>query len=131
MPLATHHLALGAHDVERVAAFYREVFELPEVARHLHPDGRLRSIWLGLSSGVLMVEQSDAPGRRIEGIEPGLFMVAFGVQAGGHDEVLLRASRLLGRDDLVEQATTHTRYLRDPEGNRVAVSSYPLPGPHA
>ena len=27
----------------------------------------------------------------------------------------------------VESRTGHTIYLRDPEGNRVAVSSYPLP----
>ena len=44
-----HHLALGARDLERVAAFYRDLLGLPEVSRHREPGGRLRSIWLILA----------------------------------------------------------------------------------
>ncbi len=118
-----HHLALGAHDVEGVAAFYRTVFLLPEVARHAESDGPLRSIWLGLGSSVLMIERSTAEPRRVEGIGSGLFLLAF------HIAETERASweeRLLAAGAAIESRTAKTSYARDPEGNRVAVSFYPL-----
>ena len=50
-PQGFHHVAIQARDVEQVAAFYREVLGLPEVARHHFDDGRLRSVWLSARSG--------------------------------------------------------------------------------
>lgn len=44
--LGFHHVALKAHDVERVGAFYREVLGLAELRRWFRDDGTLRSIWL-------------------------------------------------------------------------------------
>jgi glyoxylase I family protein len=114
-----HHVALGARDVEAVAAFYREAFRLRERARHHDADGSLRSVWLELGDSVLMIEQSQEPPRRVEGVGAGPFLLAFHV--GPEERADLE--RALGK---IESRTEHTSYARDPEGNRVAVSSYPL-----
>jgi catechol-2,3-dioxygenase len=116
-----HHLALAAEDVELVAAFYRDELGLPEVARHHETGGRLRSVWLDLGGAVLMVERGEA-GRR-EPTGHGLFLLALTLPAGGKDA----AERALAAAGIpVEARTDHTLYFRDPEGNRVGLSAYPL-----
>ena len=122
--LRLHHLALGARDVERVAAFYRDVFGLLETARHHRPDGTLRSIWLDLGGATLMVEASfDAP-RRVEGVASGPFLLAFRAPAARISEL---ENALEAAGAAIELRTEYTSYARDPEGNRVAISSYPEP----
>lgn len=118
-----HHVALGANDVERVAAFYREVFELSESARHSHPDtGVLRSVWLDLGGPLLMIEHTPQPPRKPEGIAAGPFLLAFRVTLSDRQrlETLLET-----RGHPIEARTDFTSYTRDPEGNRVAFSHYP------
>lgn len=121
-----HHLALGARNVEQLASFYRDVLRLPEVARHLHEDGSVRSVWLGLGAGaVLMIEATSelSPAARTP-VTPGLCLLALRIPEAerAHWEAHLRAS---GAD--IEARTASTSYARDPEGNRVAVSFYGLP----
>jgi catechol 2,3-dioxygenase-like lactoylglutathione lyase family enzyme len=118
-----HHLALGARDVERVAAFYRDLLGLPEVARHREPGGDLRSIWLDLGGPVLMIERTFEPSRHVAGVGAGPFLLALAgssQQCEGWERALAAAGVPL------ESHTQHTGYFRDPEGNRFAVSSYPL-----
>ncbi len=119
-PPSLHHLALGADDVESLAAFYRDVVGLPEVARHHHDDRSLRSIWLAIGGGVLMVEPAEQGRREVPHHSRGLFLFALEMPPDQH--------AALGRTLEAEGATEHTRYYRDPEGNRFAVSDYPLPG---
>lgn len=129
-----HHVALGARDVERLAAFYRDVLGLTELMRHRHADGSLRSVWLGLgAAAVLMVEacaaDPSAPEDRAEAKdhpEPGWFLLAFRI-----DEPQRAAweTRLADAGAAVESRSAATSYARDPEGNRFAVSFYPLPTP--
>jgi catechol 2,3-dioxygenase-like lactoylglutathione lyase family enzyme len=119
-----HHVAIGAHDVHRVAEFYRRAFDLPERARHLEPDGRLRSVWLDASGVILMIEASGALERRVEGIGAGPFLLAFEVPSEQHREIEERLEAL-GAE--LEQRTEFSSYTRDPEGNRVAISHYPAP----
>lgn len=115
-----HHLALGADDVESLAAFYRDRLGLPEVGRHRFPGGGLRSIWLSLGGGaVLMVEPYEQDRQSVAHHSRGLFLLALQMPAGQRAAV----ERELG----VEQRTEHTSYFRDPEGNRFAISDYPLP----
>jgi catechol 2,3-dioxygenase-like lactoylglutathione lyase family enzyme len=123
MSLRLHHLALGARDVERVAAFYRAVFGLGETARHHHEDGTLRSIWLDLGGATLMVERSSESQRRVEGVGAGPFLLAFRVDIAQKDQ-LERSLEAAGA--AIESRTEHTSYARDPEGNRVAISTHPL-----
>ena len=119
-----HHLALGAHDVERVASFYREVLGLREERRHHTDDGALRSIWLDLGGARLMVERTEGERARVEGVGPGPFLVAV---RGTEEERLAFEAALEAAGGGVEDRSTYTSYGRDPEGNRVAVSTYPDP----
>jgi catechol 2,3-dioxygenase-like lactoylglutathione lyase family enzyme len=121
-----HHIALGAHDVERVAAFYRDVLGLPECRRHHRDDGSLRSVWLELGQAMLMVEATDAQGSPVESVGKGPFLIALSVEIGERATVEKRIEEQ-GRSP-IELRTAYTSYARDPEGNRVAISHYPQKG---
>lgn len=118
-----HHLAIGARDPEAVAAFYRDVLGLAEVKRHVD-DGALRSVWLRVGDAVVMVERigADTPHVQVQ-MRPGLFLLALAIDAA--ERPAWRA-RLEAAGYPVEDATDFTDYTRDPEGNRVALSFYPL-----
>jgi glyoxylase I family protein len=118
-----HHLALGARDVEALAEFYRSAFDLRERARHHSADGALRSVWLDLGGALLMIEASQASPRAVAGIGSGLFLLAFDVSVAERDHV---AARLVALGGVLEERGRFTSYARDPEGNRVALSHYPL-----
>lgn len=118
-----HHLALGARDPEALAGFYRDVLGLPEVTRHFDGD-ELRSVWLALSDGVLMIERIDAHTPVVSSVmAPGLFLLALRIDRSERDAW---TARLNAAGTPVEQSTAYTSYARDPEGNRVALSFHPL-----
>jgi glyoxylase I family protein len=119
MALALHHLALRARDVERTAAFYRDVIGLPERARHLSADGALRSIWLDAGGTVVMVELA-APGEPSPP-EGSLDLVAFAI---GPDDREAFRQRFAAAGVAIEAETAHTLYVRDPDGRRAGVSGY-------
>ncbi len=122
---ALHHVALGARNVAGVAAFYRDLFGLPEIGRQAGAGGGLRSIWLGLGDAILMIEQTNQPPRTVDGVGAGLFLITLRVSPS--ERCLLEVE--LGRHGhSVESRTTYTSYFRDPEGNRVAISHYPEEG---
>jgi len=120
-----HHIALGSADVARLAQFYRDVFGLAELARHLHPDGSVRSIWLDLGSAILMIEHSQQAARPVEVVGAGPFLLAFRVSPAERERLELA---LGSRGQPIESRTTYTSYSRDLDGNRVAISHYPDPG---
>jgi catechol-2,3-dioxygenase len=118
MSLAVHHIALRTDDVTGLATFYHDMFGLI-VARDLLP----RALWLGLTGeAMLMIEQ------KTEGEPPpsraSMEMFAFRVDEPGRRMVRQRAIDAGCFDDETEQ----TVYLRDPEGRRVAVSTFDLTG---
>ena len=119
-----HHLAVGSRDVERLADFYRELFDLREQARHKDEQGRLRSIWLDLGGAWLMIEHSSEPPRGVHGVGSGPFLIALRVSPAQRSG-LERA--LEARGYAIESRTAFTSYTRDPDGNRVAFSHYPEP----
>lgn len=104
-----HHVALRTHDLPRLERFYAGVLGLA-VMRRDHARG---SVWLEAGGAVLMLERAGAA-------EPPvpvgtMDLVAFAVD----DKEPWRAKVA------VEAETQHTLYFRDPDGRRVAVSSYP------
>ena len=120
---ALHHLALGTRDVGRLARFYCDVLGLPELKRHLHADGTLRSVWLDLGGPILMLEATEDAPRSVIGVGAGPFLIALSV------EPALRPAfeaRLLEAGSAIESRTQWTSYTRDADGNRIALSSYPL-----
>ena len=118
-------LAIQVKALEDVAGFYREVLGLPEIERHHGDDGRLRSIWLDVAGGFLALERvevapSPDPGFR-DG-RPGIFLVALRIARA--DRARIRAELDRRGIPLVHE-TRWTMYVRDPEGNRVALSDHP------
>ena len=124
-----HHIALGSPDVARLAAFYRDAFELRELTRHTFPDGRVRSIWLDVDGARLMIEHT-ASAARVPSAEAspvaGVFLVAF--QVSPPDRPALE-QRLEALGCPIEARTEFSSYARDPDGNRIAISHYPEPPP--
>lgn len=124
-----HHVALKAKDVARMADFYRVVLGLPEL-RRAHDDKGLRAVWLDLSGTILMVERAEHAGPSpaedaFVHDPPGLFLLAVRIEAAEHPA--WRARLAAHGVDVVHQ-TEATLYVRDPEGNRVGLSSYPQAG---
>jgi catechol 2,3-dioxygenase-like lactoylglutathione lyase family enzyme len=118
-----HHVALGARDVERVAAFYRDLLGLREIARHFTPRGALRSVWLDLGGPVLMIERTASRPRRVRGVGAGQFLLAVAASVRRRNAV---ERSLAAAGVAIETRTEHTIYFRDPEDNRAAVSSFPI-----
>jgi glyoxylase I family protein len=117
-----HHLAVGTADVEALARFYRELFDLAETARHLDAAGAIRSIWLDLGGALLMIERSSSPARYVEGVGTGPFLLAFRVS---HAERGRLERELEARGHAIESRTAFSSYSRDPDGNRIAISHHP------
>ncbi|MCP4498474.1 MAG: hypothetical protein GY822_00710 [Deltaproteobacteria bacterium] len=116
-----HHLALGAHDVEKVAVFYEDVLGLKKCGTQFTEEGNIRAIWLALGEGaVLMIEELQEHRSIVVGRASGVFLLAVEVS----NPVRQSIKATLG--DELESETEHTLYFRDPEGNRVAASSFPL-----
>jgi len=120
-----HHLAIQVRDLETAASFYEKVLGLEEQARHLRPDGSLRSIWLSLEGGGFLAleackgELQPAPFRSDR---PGLHLLALRIDR----EARARAVEELARAGVaIEHQTRWTVYFRDPEGNRIALSHHP------
>jgi len=129
-----HHIALGAANVEKLAAFYREIFDLEERTRHHYEGGKLRSIWLDMGGPILMIEHAKSlEGVRKEvatkarlqpsnAVGEGVFLLTFtAADAAARRAVEARAERA---GQPIESRTEFSSYFRDPEGNRVAVSHY-------
>jgi catechol 2,3-dioxygenase-like lactoylglutathione lyase family enzyme len=105
-----HHVALRTADLARLERFYAGALGLRVVRR----DDARGTVWLDAAGAVLMLERA-APG------EPSIpagtkDLIAFEVD----DKEAWRARVT------VEAETAHTLYFRDPDGRRVAVSTYPL-----
>ncbi len=127
--LGVHHVALKARDVRRTAAFYREVLGLEEIDRH-HDDGKVRSIWLRCGGVIIMVERSEVwasgdggPTEPDPFDPPGLHLLALTIAADARPSW---ARRLAELGHPVTQETDFTMYIRDPEGNRVGLSTWPV-----
>src|SRR5690554_2975346 len=121
-----HHIAVGVAQVEKIAAFYRAVFDLEERTRHHYADGKLRSIWLDLGGPILMIEHTksrdEARLQSSDAVGVGLFLLTFrAADAAARRAVEVRAE---AAGQPIESRTEFSSYFRDPEGNRVAVSHY-------
>lgn len=118
-----HHLALGAKDVARIAQFYQRAFDLQCDREHYETGGELRSIWLRAGTLLLMIERTPLPPSRVEGVGAGPFLLAFRVDPERRAEMELRLQQLGAP---IESRTEHSSYARDPEGNRIAISHFPV-----
>jgi glyoxylase I family protein len=122
-----HHVALQVRALGPMVAFYREVLGLSVLEEHAGPDGKPRSVWMGLPGAFLALETVSGPPAApapFRNQAPGWFLVALRIPATDRERVRLE----LGRAQVpVEHETEWTLYVRDPEGNRVALSHHPHP----
>ena len=121
-----HHVAIQVRALEDVVGFYREVLGLAERERHLGADGRLRSVWLDVGGGDFLalerVEGTPVPDASFRDGRPGLFLVALRIAASDRERIRGELER---RGVPLVHQTRWTLYVRDPEGNRVALSHHP------
>lgn len=120
-----HHIALKSNCPSTLADFYREVLGLKETARHVDGAG-LRSVWLALEPGVLMIERSNSSGK-VNGFgddSPGLHLVAYRIEPADRSTW---QRRLKERGLSVQAQTDYSLYFSDPEGHRFALSHWPVP----
>lgn len=117
-----HHLALRVADVARAAAFYEAVLELRVHSAHREQDGSLRSVWLLLGEGALLMLE-----RSLRGVGP---------DAGSGHVLVLAVSdlaawerRLFDLRVAIVDRTLFTLFFRDPDGHRVGVSTFPVASP--
>ena len=114
-----HHIAIKSKDPDRLASFYSGELGLPEQKRHQDEQG-LRSVWLTLGDAILMIERaSDGDPPPYDRDPPGLHLLALTIDP---------ATAPAWRAKLpIRSETAYTLYFADPEGNRLALSSYPEP----
>lgn len=109
-----HHLALRTRDVAGLAEFYSHLLGL-DVVRESLP----RSTWLGLGDDAVLMIEAREDGEPAP--SPGTMeLFALRVDAGERAAVRQRAIEA----GCFDGETAFTVYLRDPEGRRVAVSTY-------
>ena len=108
-----HHLALRVRDLETCRRFYAETLGLEVMESHAH------SIWFRAGDVVLMLEQS----LRGRGSDEG----SGHVLALAVEELLPWEERLAAAGIPIDDRTPKTLFLRDPEGHRVALSTYRFP----
>lgn len=112
-----HHVAVRVADLERARAFYGDLLGLTELRRFEHPDGTPRSVWLRAGAALVMLETRLAS----QGDEQGSgHLLAFAIDDQQH-----WAERLEQAGVVVLERSAHTLYVRDPDGHRVGLSSYP------
>ena len=115
-PLRLHHVALRVSDCEAACAFYCGLLGLEQTRRSEEASG-LASVWIQAGETILMLERR----LRGNGAESGsAHLLAFSVSDLHEWE-----DRLDRAGIAVEDRTTHTLYLRDPDGHRVALTTYP------
>jgi catechol 2,3-dioxygenase-like lactoylglutathione lyase family enzyme len=125
-----HHLAIQVRDLAAVERFYKETLGLRELRRWPNKDGSPgeRSVWLDVGDGGFLALERVAGGptcaedaARAE--RPGLHLIALGI---ARDERAEWERRLAAAGVPVEARTAFTLYVRDPEGNRVGLSHWPV-----
>jgi glyoxylase I family protein len=126
-----HHLAIRVRDLAAAERFYCGLLGLAVVRRWPEEEGgQERSIWVDTGDGAfLALERVEGSGSGDgdgdgDGDEDGLFLVALRIDAAERQEW---RRRFAAADVAVYHQTRFTIYVRDPEGNRVGLSHYPVP----
>lgn len=122
--LSVHHVAVVVSSLPRAEHFYRDVLGLPVMQRWTDDRGRSRSVWLGLGGGgFLAVERAERTRPKRGDEAPGWHCVAFGIEAASRERWRARLERA---GHPVFRETAFTLYVRDPDGNVVALSHHPV-----
>ena len=128
-----HHVSILTSDVERSAAFYREVFGFERLPR---PDFPVRGAWLGCGDRQVHLVDHPSGTFRSGGVDNN--DIHFAIRTREFDAVVTRLKELGFREDL---PADHARYLMvkrtgaagfaqvyflDPDRNVVEVNAAPI-----
>lgn len=113
--MRVHHIALRVRDLEASANFYANVLGLP---RKDAP--RPGVVWFGMGDALLMLEPRESSAE--DSPEPGIFVLALSIGAFERDT---RRDKLVAHGVVIERESAYSIYVRDPDGNRIALSHYP------
>lgn len=115
--MRVHHLAFRTGDLARLEHFYVHALGLAVVRRT-----ESRSVWLDAGGALVMLERAD-PGEPSPA--PGAMdLVAFVVAP---ETRAFYTDKLTRAGVTIEGSTDFTLYVRDPDGRRIGLSSYPAP----
>jgi glyoxylase I family protein len=113
--MRVHHLAFRTRDLAQLEHFYVHALGLAVVRRN---EGR--SVWLDAAGSIVMLELAE-PGEPAPA--PGAMeLVAFEVAP---ETRALYTDRLTRAGVTLDGSTDFTLYVRDPDGRRIGLSSYP------
>lgn len=114
--MRVHHVAFRTGDLGSLERFYVDALGLAVMRR------QERSVWLDAGGTFVMLELRDdgEPAHPAGSKE----LVAFAVAP---DARALTMERLDRAGVALEASTEHTLYVRDPDGRRIGLSSYPVP----
>ena len=115
--MRVHHLAFRTGDLARLERFYVDALGLVVVRRN-----ETRSVWLDAGGAIVMLEVRD-PGEPLPA-EGSKELAAFGIEPDSRAECMDRLARA---GVAVEASTEFTLYVRDPDGRRIGLSSFPVP----
>lgn len=115
--MRVHHLAFRTADLARLERFYVHALGLAVVHRN-----ETRSVWLDAGGSRLMLELAE-PGEASPHPRA-MDLVAFEVAP---ETRALYTARLELAGVAIEGSTDFTLYVRDPDGRRIGLSSYPAP----
>ena len=115
--MRVHHLAFRTSDLGQLERFYVHALGLAVIRRN---EGH--SVWLDAGGSLVMLELAEAG-------EPTpasgtMDLVAFEVAP---ETRALYTDRLTRAGVALEGSTDFTLYVRDPDGRRIGLSSYPAP----
>lgn len=119
------HVGINVTDLERSAAFYRQIFGLQVVKQHL--DGDRSYAYLGLGDGVVLTLWQQSTGE-FAGDRPGLHHLAWQVDdvdaVRSAEERVRAAGARLFHDGVVphaEGAASGGIFFADPDGTRIEI----------
>lgn len=114
-----HHLAFRTRDLARLEDFYGRVLGLRVTKRDAE-----RSVWLDAGGAIVMLERCE-PDKHEPAIDrASLELTCFALEPSDFAAI---TKRLDDAGVAVEAETAFTIYLRDPDGRRVGLSSFPQP----
>ena len=117
--MRVHHIAIQVADLERMATFYRDLLGLTPIE-----SPRADARWFDASGTILMLERCDGSPSDEPFVTPrtGFHVVAFAIHASQRSGMADTFNRAGVH---IERETAYSLFVRDPEGNRIALSHYP------
>ena len=118
-----NHIALKVGDLNVCEEFYSGLLGLPVVKRLNDDHGSIRSVWLKAGGVTLMLEKREKRGGLENPDGAGWHLVALDI---AKEERETWKKKLSAAGVKISNESEFSLYFKDPEGNRVALSSFEL-----